>query len=94
MTCVRLRQATPTSEQAVRHHGHMTSIHLRPIRECDLPMLDRLAADPHTRGPLSVRDARGQGHECDQFWSRFLAAAGLRGRAARGQGGAPVDERP
>lgn len=48
----KLRQATPRREQVVCHHGRVTAIHLRPIRECDLPELDRLAADPHTSGPF------------------------------------------
>jgi RimJ/RimL family protein N-acetyltransferase len=45
-------QAAAAGGQAVRHHGPVTSIHLRPIIESDLPVLDRLAADPRIAGPF------------------------------------------
>ena len=47
-----LRQAEAASRQVVRHHGPVTSIHLRPIRESDLPVLDQLAVDPRVAGPF------------------------------------------
>lgn len=56
-----LRQAAAASGQAVRHHGPVTSIHLRPIGEPDLPVLDRLAVDPHIAGPFDWYGFRDPG---------------------------------
>ncbi len=41
-----------TKERAIRHHDHVTSIHLRPIGESDLSVLERLAVDPLISGPF------------------------------------------
>ena len=41
-----------TKERAIRHHDHVTSIHLRPIGEPDLSVLERLAVDPLISGPF------------------------------------------
>jgi RimJ/RimL family protein N-acetyltransferase len=40
----------PASEQTAGHDDRVTSIHLRPIRESDLPVLERLAVEPLTAG--------------------------------------------
>lgn len=42
---------------AVRDYGPATPIQLRPIRESDLPVLERLAVDP--RSAIRVRCAEG-----------------------------------
>lgn len=39
----------------------MTSIHLRPLGEPDLPVLDRLAVDPHIAGPFDWYGFRDPG---------------------------------
>ena len=56
----------------------MTSIHLRPIREPDLPVLDRLAVDPQIAGPFDWHGFSDPGAR-----RRRLAEDGFLGRDPR-----------
>jgi RimJ/RimL family protein N-acetyltransferase len=47
-----IHPVVPTKERGVRHHHPVTSVHLRPIRESDLSVLERLAVDPLAAGPF------------------------------------------
>jgi GNAT superfamily N-acetyltransferase len=71
-------QAAAAGRQAVRHHGPVTSIHLRPISESDLPVLDWLAVDPGIAGPF---DWHGFGDPGAR--RRRLAEDGFLGRDPR-----------
>src|SRR6516165_9673651 len=64
--------------QGVRHHGPVTSIHLRPITESDLPVLDRLAVDPRIAGPFDWHGFADPGAR-----RRRLAEDGFLGRDPR-----------
>ena len=56
----------------------MTPIHLRPIRESDLPVLERLAVDPRAAGPFGWHGFRDPGAR-----RRRLAEDGFLGRDPR-----------
>ena len=73
-----LCQAVAAGGQAVRHHGPVTSIHLRPLSESDLPVLERLAVDPRIAGPF---DWHGFGDP--RARRRRLAEDGFLGRDPR-----------
>jgi len=65
-------------QQAVRHHDGVTSIHLRPITEADLTVLERLLVDPLIAGPF---DWHGFGDPGAR--RRRLAEDGFLGRDPR-----------
>ncbi len=73
-----LRRAMPAKGQAVRHHDHVTTIHLRPIGESDLSVLEQLAVDPLAAGTFDWH-----GFADPRARRRRLAEDGFLGRDPR-----------
>jgi RimJ/RimL family protein N-acetyltransferase len=68
----------PAGEQTVGHYDSVTSMHLRPLGESDLPVLERLAVDPLTAGAYDWHGFRDPGAR-----RRRLAEDGFLGRDPR-----------